>query len=471
MKRIIIAVLLCVTSVLFFGCSSKKDNPVEEVQTGTNVTVFSAKSDSIESKVEYTGTLAASESVSLSSKVSAKAMDVLAKEGDYVNAGDILLELDKTDIELAYNQAKASYDSAVAGYNAVVNSSSKQQNAQAEQALNSAQIAYDQAKTNYELEKTLYENASGVKVAKQNYDDAKANYDRMVQLFEMGGASQLEVDSAYSAFLAAEQNYITAQTTAAAPYDAAALALQNAENALNNAKQNVGLTENSAYASVENAEASVNAAKSALDIAQNNLNNTSITAPISGYVSVCNVSIGQLVGAGTPIYEIKNASLLDVEINVTDSIIPSIYVGTKASISVSSANLKNIDGYVTMIDPIKDEMTGLYKVKVSIDNSENSANVGMVADVKLTTASLEDIIKIPSAALINAKGSYYVYVTDGKTAKKTPVITGVSDGVYTQIVSGISEGDKVVIDGKDFLSEQNNEVNVTGEWQGSVEEK
>ncbi|MBQ4631068.1 MAG: efflux RND transporter periplasmic adaptor subunit [Clostridia bacterium] len=464
MNKKIIASLLCVVFAFFCGCGGKEEKVETEVKTGTNVTSYNVQYGDIESVVSYTGTLQASESVNLSAKVSSKAETLFAKEGDYVNAGDTLLQLDKTDIELAYNQAKAAYDSAVAGYNAVVNSSSKQQTSQANQALVNAQTAYNQAKTNYDLEKTLYENASNVKIAKQNYDDAKANYDRVVQLFNMGGASQLDVDNAYSAMYSAEQNYISVDATASAPLNAAKLALDNAENALNTARENIGLTEGSTEASAETAQASVNSAKAALDIAQNNLNNTTITAPISGYISVCSVSEGQLVGAGTPIYEIKNAALVDVEINVTDSIIPMITIGTKANISIPSAKIDNIEGSVTMIDPIKDDMTGLYKIKVSIDNSENRVNVGMVADVKLTTASLSDIIKVPSEALINEADSYFVYVAKDDVAEKRQIITGVSDGVYTEVVSGLEIDETVVVEGKDYLSETNNEISVTGEW-------
>ena len=179
---------------------------------------------------------------------------------------------------------------------------------------------------------------------------------------------------------------------------------------------------------------------------------------------MCSVSEGQLVGAGTPIYEIKNAALVDVEINVTDSIIPMITIGTKANISIPSAKIDNIEGSVTMIDPIKDDMTGLYKIKVSIDNSENRVNVGMVADVKLTTASLSDIIKVPSEALINEADSYFVYVAKDDVAEKRQIITGVSDGVYTEVVSGLEIDETVVVEGKDYLSETNNEISVTGEW-------
>lgn len=462
MNRKITALALCICFCALSACSSGGKTQTTAT-TGINVTVYKAAEGGIESTVSYTGTLAAAESVSVSSKVSAKAESVPVKEGDYVNAGDVLARLDATDIRLSYEQALAAYESAVAGYNSVTRSSSRQQKAQANQALLSAQTAYDQAKANYDREKILFENASNLKLAEQSYNDAKAAYDRTKQLFDMGGASQLELDGSYSALVSSEENYKTVTATLSAAFDAARTALANAENALSNAKENVTLTENAAAASVETATASVNSARAALNIAQNSLSNTTITAPISGYVSKSNVSNGQMVAAGTVAFEIKNTDMIDAEIHVTESVIPLIDIGTKALISVSSVGITDLEGAVTLVNPVKDDMTGLYTIKVSIDNSNSAINAGMLADITLTTASHDDIIKIPSRALINDGDDYFVYIADGNTAKKKEVTIGVSDDAYTEITTGILAGDSVIVDGKDYLSEKNNEINITGD--------
>ena len=436
MNRKFTAILVTICMCALCSCSGK-DNP-KPASTGVNVTVFETGADSIEATVTYSGTLSASESVSVVSKVNAKAESVSVKEGDYVSAGDVLARLDATDIRLSYEQALAAYESALAGYNSVVNSSSKQQKSQANQALVNAQTAYDQAKANYDREKTLYENASSLKLAEQAQNDAQAAYERTKQLFDMGGASQLELDSAHSALVNAQENFKTVSATSSAAFDAAKTALANA---------------------------SVNSARAALNIAQNTLSNTTITAPISGYVAVCNVSEGQMTAAGSVAFDIRNTSMVDAEINVTESVIPLIEVGTKALISVASANIENLEGAVTLVNPVKNDMTGLYTVKVSIDNADSAIKAGMLADITLTTASLDGIIKIPSKALINQGEDYYVYVADGNVGKKVKVTTGVSDDEYTEITKGLSKGDKVIVDGKDYLSETNNEINITGNYE------
>ncbi len=463
MNRRILITILSLILFLFSGCSKNPDL-AEEGGAKINVSIFDAKKSDISETVSYTGTLEACESVSVSAKVSAKAMDVLVKEGDYVKEGTVIIKLDPTDVRLSYEQALAAYQSASAGYNSVMNSSSKQQIAQANQALLNAQTAYDSAKSNYDREKILFENDSQVKLATQGYNDAKNAYDRTLKLFEMGGASQVELDMAYTQMMSSEENLKTIEATSSASFDAAKNTLKNAENALNTAKENVILTQNAVSSSKETASASVNQAKAALDIAQNSLNNTNITAPISGFVSGLYVSKGQLVSPGAPAFDIANTNMIDAKIYVSESVIGKIEQGSKAEISVASAGIESLSGTVTVVNPVKDAKTGLYGVKVAIDNEDGKIKSGMLADIILTTDQKKDVIILPSDALINESGDYFVYVVKGDNAKKCKVSVGVTDGVYTEITHGIKSGDKVVVDGKEYLSETNNQIEITEEY-------
>jgi len=490
-----IAIIMCVVlaAATLCGCGKNESASVETATTGTNVSVYSVEEGDLESTVAYSGTISASESVSISSKVGAKANNVFVDEGDYVKKGEVLCELDATDIRLAYEQALAGYNSAVAGYNSVVNSTSKQSSAQARQALASAQIAYDQAKANYEREKALHEAnvatisaQTGVTTAENsiaNAENALAaaqnNYDRIKQLFDMGGATQIELDNAEtnleSAKLALENakassrtanaSLATSEITSSAALDNARSALANAENALKTANENIGLTAGANEAAIKNARASVESARAAMNIAKNNLNNTTITSPIDGFVSKCVAVRGQMVTPGVELFAVKNTESVEAQINVTESVIPLIHEGSKAVVSVASADLYDIEGSVTGVNPVKDEITGLYSVKVTMENSDGALNVGMLADIRLTTASLDEIIKIPSEALINENDEYYVYVAKGDIAEKVEVSTGISDESFTEIIRGVEAGDKVVVNGKEYLSETNNEINITEQYE------
>jgi len=457
----ILCVLICVC--LFSACGSETEKK-ETVSTGTNVSVYKVSKTGIKSTVSYSGTLSALENVSISSKIGAKALSVNAKEGDYVEAGTVLLKLDSTDLENAYKQAQAAYNNALANYNSVVNVGTIQATSQTNQALVAAQAAYDQAKANYDREKSLYDNASNVILAQQAYDNAKANYDRIKQLFDMGGASQVELEGAYTQLVSAEQNLLTVKTTESAALNAATIALNNAEAALETAKQNVGLTETSNDSAIASASAGLASAKTNLDIALSNLSNAVITAPISGYVSKCNVSAGQLVSPGVEIFAITNTDMVNAEIDVTEAVISYLKLGGDAIVDVAGGQVNNYKGVITGLNPVKDQMTGLYNVKVGIDNPEDILKVGMLCDVTLTLSELTDIIKVPSEALITSGDEYFVYVAKGNKSEKRRVVIGISDEKFTEIIDGLTDGEQVVVSGKDYLSEKNNEINVTEEY-------
>lgn len=410
-KKIFCAALAGIMMVSFAGCGKKDDNSGDNI-AATNVTVYEAGKGTVSDSVSYNGTIVEGEYTSISAKVSAKVEEILVKEGDYVEAGAPLARLDSTDFTLAYNQARANYNSALAAYDMTANASSVQSQTAASQGLSQAQIAYN---------------------------DAKLNLDRTTTLYEMGAASKVQLEAAQSAE-------------------------KNALLALNSAQQNLDLQTGVVNEkTIASAKAGVDAAKATLDIAANNLNNTTIITPSAGYVSAKNIVKGQFASPGVEIFSIKNSETVKVEINITESDIPLVAVGTETKISVKSVGAEVFSGTVSMVNPTKDQRTGLYKVHIEIPNSENKIKVGMVADVTLTLKEKKDVISIPSEAIMQEGEDFYVYLADkeGKTAVKAMIEKGVENSEMTEIVKGIEKGDKVIVKGKEFLSEKNNKIRLT----------
>lgn len=516
-KKVIAVLAAAAIMLTAAGCGKKEDDTQNIASSATNVTVYTVGTEYLENEVSYTGELKAAENTSNISKVSARITKVNVDEGDYVTAGDVLAELDDTDIKNSYNAALASYNSALASYNSVVNSATKQASTSAKNGLSSAQLAYNQALENYNREKSLYEEGSTLRLAEQKYNDAAAAYDRekelydndtslisarnnlktaednlanTKELYEIGGVSKQELDnaqttvenlrasletltsqrqasydSAYSNLVSAEENLRTVRLSASASYDAARNALDNASNALETAKENIGLTDISNKSSVETANAALESARTALSTAEDNLANTKIYALSSGYIASKNATVGQMAAAGAELFSIKNTDSLMAEIEVTESVIPFIQQGTKVVVDVQSAKLEGLDGFVNVVNPTKNESTGMYTVQVNIDNKDHRLNAGMFADVALITETSPDAITVPSGAVLLSGEESYVYVAaaDGKTAEKRVVTTGIDTDEYTEIVTGVSIGDRVIVTGQDYLSDDNNEINIVTE--------
>ena len=116
---------------------------------------------------------------------------------------------------------------------------------------------------------------------------------------------------------------------------------------------------------------------------------------------------------------------------------------------------------MAVVGESKNDSTGMFTVKVSIPNSDNKIKVGMLADVRLVTDKSDNVLVIDENSILKSGDETYVYVAKGKKAKKKVITTGASDGEKIEVLSGLNDGDKVVVDGKEYLSDKNNEIKIT----------
>ncbi len=516
-KKIASGILAGIILISCAGCGKKaQETSQEEDAKTTNVTVVEAANQSIVNKITNTGEVKPCEEVIVSPKVSGKVKSVNSEVGRYVKAGDVLFVIEDTDYRLQYNQALASYNSAQASYSSTVGGTQKQSVSQVQQSLTAAQTEYDSAIQSYNREKELYENNSNVVLAQNALNDAKSArdrayslyeqdvsligarntlenaknaYERTQSLFDLGAASQIDLDSARIAFenadanlkaqessakanlenadsavLKAEENLRTTTVTAAASFDAAKTRLTNAESNLKTAQENYDLTINILNPERKaSAEASVKSAKAALDIAKNTLDNTSVKAPISGYVTLCGAVAGQNIQAGSSAVTLINSNSMDIELNLTEAVVTKVQTGAEAIIKVPSANIEGLTGSVASVSPSKNATSGLFAVKINVPNDSGALKGGMFADVEIVTERIDDVLAVPTDTLLTDEEESYVYILDGENAVKTQVVTGTADDQYTEILSGISIGDRVIQKGKEFLKQDACAVKVIDE--------
>lgn len=461
MKKTLCAALAALIAISAAGCGKKQNN--ETSQTANNVTAVEASAEDISREVSYTGEIVAAECVSVNSKVSAKVTDILVEAGDFVEAGTVLATLDDTDIKLSYNQALAGYNSANAAYDMTANASTKQAETSAEQNLKKAQIEYNDAQSAYSRQKELYDNDTSIVAAQNALNDANNNLERTRQLYEMGSVSKTVYDSALSTQQNAAANLDSTKSSVKTAYESAKTRVENAKLNLASAKENRDLQVNVlSKKTIASAKASAQSAKASLDIAENNLKNTKIIAPIDGFVASKNITVGQMATPGVEIFSIKNTNMVEAEINVTEADIPYIQTGTEAKVTVKSSNLDPIYGTVTSVNPTKDEKTGLYNVKISVLNEEGAINAGMFADISLSLQKRENTLCVPTEAVMQDGEEFYVFVAsnDGKTAEKKTVKKGIENAEKTEIAEGITLGDRVILKGKEYLSEKNNLIKI-----------
>ena len=220
----------------------------------------------------------------------------------------------------------------------------------------------------------------------------------------------------------------------------------------------LGLSGDDLTESIQSASESLRSAEISMQNLQDAMNNYTITAPISGTIIEKDAKVGDAVKAGDTLCIVYDLSYLEMSINVDELQISSISVGQQVQITADAVPDKTYVGTVTRVS-MKGASNGgttTYPVTIRIDDTDG-LRPGMNANAEIVVAEANNALVVPNAAVV--RGSYVLVTKDSPSAANAdtameapegfvyvPVKTGVSDDDYTQIVSGIQEGDTIGYD-------------------------
>ena len=189
------------------------------------------------------------------------------------------------------------------------------------------------------------------------------------------------------------------------------------------------------------------------------LSKTEIRAPFSGTIDEVFVERGQVVSAGPQgLMRIVNLNNMYVSTSIPESYIGKLKVGTQVDVFLTSLN-RNYKGKVRQIGNFINPNNRSFGIEVSIPNPENLLRPNQVAKLKVIDYTVKNAIVVPSNVIQeDGKGNQFVFVatnSDGKTAtaKKAMVTIGKSSDNVTEILSGLSANDIIVIEGVNTISE------------------
>ncbi|WP_206811054.1 efflux RND transporter periplasmic adaptor subunit [Paradesulfitobacterium ferrireducens] len=208
-------------------------------------------------------------------------------------------------------------------------------------------------------------------------------------------------------------------------------------------------------------EAQVNQAQVGYEQALSSLNNAVLTSPISGMVAQVNVEAGEMASNAQPAVTIVASSTVMVELNITENIVNSISKGQKVKVNIPAASDSPFEGIIESISPATDARTQLYPVKIKVDNPEGLIKAGMFAKAELTTKVRENVLSVPSEAVILKNGKQVVYVVVGEQAVEKEVGLGLDTGTEVEITQGLSDKENVIIKGQNYV-EAGSKVKVVG---------
>ncbi|MDR1175649.1 MAG: efflux RND transporter periplasmic adaptor subunit [Treponema sp.] len=178
-----------------------------------------------------------------------------------------------------------------------------------------------------------------------------------------------------------------------------------------------------------------------------------VYAPISGTVSRTPLSVGTTVSTGDSVMTISLAENLEVMALIPEGDIGGLALGLKADIFLRAFPGESFSAAVTHIAPVLDPVSRTKMITLSFDRPDSRINAGMFARIALTTGTYDNIIVVPAEALIDRFGVTAVYVLNGSRAGLREVSTGVTIDRLTEIRSGIVSGEKVIVQGQQFISD------------------
>ncbi|MCT8467912.1 efflux RND transporter periplasmic adaptor subunit [Chromohalobacter canadensis] len=205
-------------------------------------------------------------------------------------------------------------------------------------------------------------------------------------------------------------------------------------------------------------EGTVASDKANIDSAQVQLDYTDITAPNAGIIGIRNVDPGNLVSSGDddPIATLTQLDPISVVFSLPSQYVPTLREqlasGDAPSVSATTVGDEHFEGQLTSIDSQIDTATGTVRLRARFDNPTDRLYPSAFVDVRLTVNTLHDRVIVPAPAIQTGQDGLFVYVVgDDDTVTRHNVDVSAREDHRSALASGVSAGERVVVDGVDSL--------------------
>jgi len=363
--------------------------------------------------VSGSGNVEVSDEGKLAFSVGGRIDKIYVEEGDSVTGGDVLARLDTDDLELALTQAEVALTTQ-------------------QVAIAQAQVAVETAEYNLDEARDLY-TWPDIEEAQDDVDDAETYLNYAIER----GLSSETLEYAQARLDAAE----AALNAKIMSYDTEEVDIKKMEVAV--AEQSLALS-----------RLSLEQAQQSLEYAQEQLDEATITAPFGGIIAKIYFEEGEVIPPPTMASQIiiylVDLTTIELNVEVDEIDIPGVKPGQRVIIDVDALPDVEFEGEVLTISPVAEEEEGviLYEVKVGFNVPEDSGiKVGMSAEADIVIVERNDVLLVPSRAITeDSEGNPIVMVVVNEQTEERRVVEGVSDGFDTEIVSGLSEGEIVLVE-------------------------
>lgn len=380
---------------------AKQGQPKSEEVAPISVTVTPAAVRNVQRRIGLVGTLHALETVTLSPQVSGLAQKVIADEGDRVKPGDLLVEIDSTDYQLAMTETQRALERELAKIGLAKMPDGR----------------FDiEALPSVARSRALVENAQKI-------------LDRMRKLVERNATTLQEYEDAVTKLQVEQATYrqtlLDVQATLAAARYADSL-LQTAQRRL--------------------AETKLVAPEILLPGKQD--------ARAIGYVVIKrDTSTGEMVTSAKPVYELAIDDLLKLKATVPERHAGEVALGQQVELSIDAYPKEVFKATVSRVSPSVDPESRTFAIEAIVPNSEHRLKHGAFAKASIITRAESQAVTVPLESVVSFAGVTKVFAVEGGKAHGVEIELGVQGKGWVEVIGPLQGGTQVVTNGQTQLAD------------------
>lgn len=407
-----------------------------------NLQVYQVQRGTVALSVSALGSLTANQEATLSFLQAGRIAQVYVQRDDYVEAGDLLMAIDSTAQELAYEQALLAVEQAELALQTLL-TPNEDQIRLAEAAVASARGAY------FSIGNAVQ--PADITAAQLAYDQAVRTYNEAIAARDQAPPGQYEIlaaragEASFNMEIARLQlESLTSGAATRAQSGAAFARLVQAERELERVLAGPSQVQiDAAQAQIERAEAQLRQAELALQ-------RTKLYAPFSGVVASLNAEVGVVVAPNVPVATLVDVSPLSLSVQVDEVDIRLIREGMLVRVRLDALPDSILEARVKRIADVGTVTGGIvsYQVDIELVSDDPRARVGMTADATIIVEERTNTLVIPNAyiRLDRFTGAAFVNVVQPDlTIREVQVTLGLQGQDMSEVVAGLSEGDLIVL--------------------------
>lgn len=394
--------VLALSAAIAVGCSaSPAVSPAATTATEQGAKVVKTAKvakQKIGEPIEQVGDVVSSVQLDIIAKSGGEVIEILKKRGDIVEKGEVLFRLDPTDVQIQKDLNNVSIRGAQAGLT------------EAKQKISNG----------------IEDAKDGVSKLETAVSDLEKAYNTARNEYDLGTATKSQLEKAETA-------------------------LSNTKKDLASARRSLKtLQETNSLAQAESGLETAQVSAKSIDRA---LSNLEVKAPASGKLTDLNITVGQTLAPGGRVGEVQQTNPVKIKSQLSEEAANLVRGKSELTFYIPGVTTK-AGAKVTYLSDVINGQSKAYDLELEVPNPDGKLKPGSKAQVELTKDDDQNVPVIPSLSIVREGGNNFVFVLNGETVQKRKLELGRLNETNQEVISGVKEGEILVISGQHQLKDQ-----------------